>query len=148
MPNPLRPSKNAVIYSLVDGEPYVGIPPTRPVTVPVRLYARDSVTEAPTVSPVFHPAHAYLISANGYKTQDQDGLLVGSIEGDAQRWYIEYAERHDAYLITKENERGVGWIAPADNNEGQIRVGNLIMGPSFPPFYPSVQLFRFRYPRE
>ncbi|KIK17202.1 hypothetical protein PISMIDRAFT_234983 [Pisolithus microcarpus 441] len=50
MPNPLRPSKNAVIYSLVDGEPYVGIPPTRPVTVPVSFYARDSVTEAPTVS--------------------------------------------------------------------------------------------------
>ncbi|KAI6126145.1 hypothetical protein EDD16DRAFT_358289 [Pisolithus croceorrhizus] len=148
MPNPLRPSKNAVIYSLVDGEPYVGIPPTKPVTVPVRLYARDSVTEAPTFNLEKIGERTYLISANGYRTQDQGGLLVGSIEGDAQRWYIEYAERHDAYLITKENERGVGWIAPADNNEGQIRVGNLIMGPSFPPFYPSVQLFRFRYPRE
>lgn len=74
MPNPIKPSKNAVIYSLVDGEPYVGIPPTKPVTVPVRLYARDSVTEAPTVSPILHLAHDYLISANGYKTQDQDGL--------------------------------------------------------------------------
>ncbi|KAI6101233.1 hypothetical protein F5141DRAFT_1065987 [Pisolithus sp. B1] len=110
MPNPLRPSKNAVIYSLVDGEPYVGIPPTKPVTVPVRLYARDSVTEAPTIQ----------FGENWRTTQDQGGLLVGSIEGDAQRWYIEYAERHDAYLITKENERGVGWIAPADNNEGQV----------------------------
>lgn len=148
MPNPLKPSKNAVIYSLVDGEPYVGIPPTKPVTVPVRLYARDSVTEAPTFELEKVGERTYLISANGYKTQDQDGLLVGSVEGEAQRWYIEYAERHDAYLITKENERGVGWIAPADNNEGQIRIGNLIMGPSFPPFYPSIQLFRFRYPPE
>ncbi|KAI6014040.1 hypothetical protein BKA83DRAFT_4353334 [Pisolithus microcarpus] len=82
---------------------------------------------------------------NGYKTQDQDGLLVGSIEGEAQRWYIEYAERHDAYIITKENERIVGWIAPADDGERQIRVGPLIVGRSVPPYYPSNELFRFKY---
>ncbi|KAI6110811.1 hypothetical protein EDD16DRAFT_1893144 [Pisolithus croceorrhizus] len=145
MPNPLRPSKNAVIYSLVDGEPYVGIPPTKPVTVPVRLYARDSVTEAPTFNLEKVGESTYVISANGYKTQDQDGLLVGSIEGDAQRWYIEYAERHDAYIITKENERSVGWVAPTDDDEGQIRVRILIVGPSLPPYYPSNELFRFKY---
>lgn len=96
MPNPLEPSKNAIIYSLVDGEPYVGIPLIKPVTVPVRLFARDSVTEAPTFELEKVGERTYLIIANGYRTQDQDGLLVGSIEGEAQRWYIEYAERHDA----------------------------------------------------
>ncbi|KAI6010863.1 hypothetical protein F5J12DRAFT_891366 [Pisolithus orientalis] len=86
----------------------------------------------------------YVISANGYKTQDQDGLLVGSIDGEAQKWRIEYAERHDAYTIAKENDRGVGWVAPTDD-ERQIRVWVLIVGPSDPPFYPSDELFRFKY---
>ncbi|KAI6044423.1 hypothetical protein EDC04DRAFT_2642492 [Pisolithus marmoratus] len=89
----------------------------------------------------------YVISANGYKLQEENGLLVGSIEGEAQRWRIEYGERQDAYIITKENDRGVGWVAPIDD-ERQIRVGILIMGPSDPPFYPSNQLFRFKYPRD
>lgn len=113
--------------------------------MPVSLYARDSVTEAPTFELEKVGERTYVISGNGYKTQDQDGLLVGSIEGEAQRWYIEYAERHDAYIITKENERIVGWIAPADDGERQIRVGPLIVGRSVPPYYPSNELFRFKY---
>lgn len=147
MPNRIKPSKNAIIYSLVDGEPYVGIPPTKPVTVPVLLYARDSVIEPPTFDMEQVGECTYVISANGYKTQDQDGLLVGSIDGEAQKWRIEYAERHDAYIIAKENDRSVGWVAPTDE-ENQVQVRLLIMGPSEPPFYPSNQLFRFKYPRE
>ncbi|KAI6044422.1 hypothetical protein EDC04DRAFT_2889879 [Pisolithus marmoratus] len=126
MPNRLKPSKNAVTYSLVDENPYVGIPPIKPVTVPDPLYARDSVTEAPTMSLL---------------EKEENGLLVDSIEGEVRKWYIEYAERHDAYDITKENDRGVGWVAPADD-ERQITP---IVEHSLPPHYPSEELFRFKY---
>ncbi|KAI6149162.1 hypothetical protein BKA82DRAFT_620895 [Pisolithus tinctorius] len=151
MPNPLKPSKNAIIYSMVDGEPYVGMPPTKPVTLPVLLYSRKSVTEPPTFNMEKVGECTYVISARGHKTREENGLLIGSIEGEAQRWYIEYIERNDAYVIAKENDRGVGWVAPSPENkeereeERQIRVRQLIVGPSHPPYHPSNQLFRFRY---
>lgn len=60
--NRLRPSQSATIYSLVDEEPYVGMPPIKPVTPPVRLYARDSaITEAPVVSLVLHLTVEYVV---------------------------------------------------------------------------------------
>lgn len=34
--------------------------------------------------------------------------------------YLQRCSSHIRSSITKENERGVGWIAPADNNEGQV----------------------------
>ncbi|KAI6101284.1 hypothetical protein EDD16DRAFT_354370 [Pisolithus croceorrhizus] len=148
MPNRLRPSKNAVIYSLVDEEPFLGIPPTKPVTVPVLLYRRGSLDHPPTFDVEKVGECTYVIRANGYRLQDQDGRLVGSKDGEAQRWCIEYAERNDAYVVSKENDRGVGWVAPAEGDERQIRIRTLIVGPSEPPFYPSNQLFRFNYPRD
>ncbi|KAI6001150.1 hypothetical protein EDD15DRAFT_2192823 [Pisolithus albus] len=148
MPNRLRPSKNTVIYSLIEDEPFVGIPPTKPVTVPVLLYSRDSVKEPPTLNLEKVEENVYVIRARGYKLQDQDGRLVASTEGEPQRWYIQYAERNDAYIVTKENDRGVGWVAPLESDERQILVRNLIVGPSEPPYYPSNQLFRVKYPRD
>ncbi|KAI6149181.1 hypothetical protein BKA82DRAFT_1001401 [Pisolithus tinctorius] len=148
MPNPLKPSKNAIIYSMVDGEPYVGMPPTKPTTLPVLLYARDSVKEPPMFNMEKVGDRTYVISARNHKTREERGLLIGSIEGEAQKWCIQYTERNDAYIIVKENDRSVGWVAPM-NEEGredrQILVRQLIVGPSEPPFYPSNQLFRFKY---
>lgn len=148
MPNRLRPSKNAIIYSMIDEEPFVGIPPTKPVTVPVLLFPRDSVNEPPTLSMEKVGEDIYVMRARGYKLQDQDGRLVASMDGEAQRWCIQYAERNDAYVVAKENDRNVGWVAPVEGDERQIQIRTLIMGPSEPPFYPSNQLFRFRYPRD
>ncbi|KAI6098258.1 hypothetical protein EDD16DRAFT_568334 [Pisolithus croceorrhizus] len=148
MPNRLNPGKNTVIYSLVNEEPYLGIPPTKPVTVPVLLYSRDSVDRPPTFDVEKVGERTYVIRASGYRLRDQDGRLVGSLDGEAQRWRIEYSERNDAYVVTKENDRSVGWVAPVEGDERQIQIRTLIVGPSEPPYYPSNQLFRFNYPRD
>ncbi|KAI6010849.1 hypothetical protein F5J12DRAFT_891348 [Pisolithus orientalis] len=98
MLNPLKPSKNTIIYSMVDGEPYVGMPPTKPTTLPVLLYARDSVKEPPMFNMEKVRDCIYMIGARNHKTWEEHGLVIGSIEGEAQKWHIEYTEHNDTYM--------------------------------------------------
>ncbi|KAI6110810.1 hypothetical protein EDD16DRAFT_1516929 [Pisolithus croceorrhizus] len=49
---------------------------------------------------------------------------------------------HRCPSIAKENDRGVGWVASVGEDDRQIMIRQLIVGPSEPPFYPSNQLFR------
>lgn len=76
----LSPSQNATIYSLIDGEPYVGMPPlSLSQALPVHLYARDS-------------------AITGHQTGKMDGLLVSSKEREVQRQCIQCAGSHDAVV--------------------------------------------------
>ncbi|ESK86407.1 serine protease inhibitor [Moniliophthora roreri MCA 2997] len=58
-------------------------------------------------------------------------------------WYIIPDERggKGSYVITT-TERYDGWVAP-EEPEDQILCRPLIVGPSFPPFYPPNETFQF-----
>ncbi|KAL4072822.1 hypothetical protein V8B97DRAFT_259162 [Scleroderma yunnanense] len=142
MSNNLDSVTVATIYSLTDGEPYVGIPPILPAIVPVTLIDRDSGLQPPKF--VFNRVNenTYTFTVNGLHVVARRGRLFASVYGPPEQFRITYAERHNAYIIQK-TDGPSGWVAPIDEENRQILIRPLIVGPSEPPFYPSTQLFRF-----
>ncbi|ESK88375.1 hypothetical protein Moror_14761 [Moniliophthora roreri MCA 2997] len=68
----------------------------------------------------------------------------------SEAWHIIPDERggKDSYVIASADERYKGWVAP-EEPEDQILYRLLIVGPSFPPFYPPNETFQFLpVPRE
>ncbi|KAI6042253.1 hypothetical protein EDC04DRAFT_3088697 [Pisolithus marmoratus] len=96
--------------------------------------------------------NVYTLTINGYRTVELEGRLFGAVEFPPQEWVITYRKNHDAYTITRRLDapEEVGWIAPfEDEDEGrQIRIGPLVVGRSYPPFYPPQELFKFEFPEE
>ncbi|KAL4062566.1 hypothetical protein J3A83DRAFT_1835101 [Scleroderma citrinum] len=166
MSNNLDSVTVATIYSLTDGEPYVGIPPILPAIVPVTLIDRDSGLQPPKAGQVsvasLNPGtdhhgidnvflqfvfnrvneNTYTLTVNGLHVVARRGRLFASVYGPPEQFRITYAERHNAYIIQK-TDGPSGWVAPIDEENRQILIRPLIVGPSEPPFYPSTQLFRF-----
>jgi hypothetical protein len=64
-------------------------------------------------------------------------------EEKAEEWIITKQERSGQYTIEKADRRA-GWVAQTDLEDPQIAVRILIVGPSFPPFYPPNQLWNFQ----
>ncbi|KAI6043701.1 hypothetical protein EDC04DRAFT_2649601 [Pisolithus marmoratus] len=147
MPNNLKVDRPVVIYSMLDGNPYVGIPLYLPAIIPVNLIERGSVVQPPTFIARRVGDHTYTLTINGYRTVELEGRLFGAVEFPPQEWVITYRKNHDAYTITKrlDGPEEVGWIAPFEDEDErrQIRIGPLVTGRSYPPFYPPHELFKF-----
>lgn len=73
-----------------------------------------------------------------------DRLLFAILlpEPPAGEWVITFRPNHNAYTI-EESNTGRGWIASPEEG-AQVRVDNLIVGPSDPPFFPKPELFTFK----
>lgn len=150
MPNNLKVDEEVVIYSTLDGNPYVGVPPILPTILPVNLIDRASGVQPPRFIFQRVGVDTYLLTINGLQVVELDGRLFAVVEGAAQEWVVTYRSNHDAYTITKrlDSPEEIGWIAPTEGENRQIRVGPLIVGRSFPPFYPPTELFKFEFPNE
>ncbi|KAI6032351.1 hypothetical protein BKA83DRAFT_682620 [Pisolithus microcarpus] len=150
MPNNLKTDSEVVIYSALDGNPYVGVPQILPTILPVNLIEREPGVQPPRF--IFRQVgdNVYTLTINGLQVIELEGKLFAVVEGDLQEWVVTYRENHDAYTIVKrlDSPEEIGWIAPIDNNSRQIRVGPLIVGWSFPPFYPPQELYRFEFADE
>ncbi|ESK87036.1 serine protease inhibitor [Moniliophthora roreri MCA 2997] len=87
----------------------------------------------------------YTITIDKARTRAiEDKVFAVTVEGpEPEVWYIIPDERggKNSYVITT-SERYRGWVAP-DEPFGQIMCQELIVGPSFPPFYPPNETFQF-----
>ncbi|KFY98216.1 hypothetical protein V500_01760 [Pseudogymnoascus sp. VKM F-4518 (FW-2643)] len=86
----------------------------------------------------------YRLSVRGNPVTVIKGLLFAVLTGDPEpeEWVIKAQPQHGKGVYTVETARGgVGWIAPDNENE-QILVRPLIVGPSIPPYYPRNELFQ------
>ncbi|KIK12686.1 hypothetical protein PISMIDRAFT_689272 [Pisolithus microcarpus 441] len=148
MPNNLKADAEVIISSALGGNPYVGVPRILPTILPVNLIERESGVQPPRF--VFRRVgdDIYTLTINGLQVAELEGKLFAVVEGNAQEWVVRYRENHDAYTIVKrlDSPEEIGWIAPIDDDSEQIGVGPLIVGRSFPPFYPPQELYRFEFP--
>ncbi|KIJ61957.1 hypothetical protein HYDPIDRAFT_169352 [Hydnomerulius pinastri MD-312] len=145
MPDNLR-TGTCNIRSLTEGEPYIGIPLTRPNAVPV--IALPSV-------PVYQwditkvGEYKYLLGIYTYiHTRLENKSIFAFTEGADQEWYITYKENKDAYTIGIKDD-GTGWTVPVPL-EGvgpryQVEVAPIVSTHSLPPQVSAAQLFRFEY---
>ncbi|KAJ8078233.1 hypothetical protein PM082_000439 [Marasmius tenuissimus] len=83
------------------------------------------------------------------KTAEEDKKVVpgdGKVWVDSNedaKWILESAFHHgkNIYIVQAEN-RYEGWAAPfSENDDKQVMSRPLIVGPSFPPFYPPFERF-------
>ncbi|KAF8657092.1 hypothetical protein AX16_002279 [Volvariella volvacea WC 439] len=88
---------------------------------------------------------SYILRALGAPTgKYKDSVYAFLIqEEDAEKWRVEPVEHlgPNKYIITTNDGSG-GWVAP-EETENSIAVRPLIVGPSFPPFYPPNEVFEF-----
>ncbi|KAI6043715.1 hypothetical protein EDC04DRAFT_639181 [Pisolithus marmoratus] len=150
MPNNLKEDTPVVIYSTLDGNPYVGIPQTLPIVIPVNLIKREPDVQPPRFIATRVGEHAFTLTINGYRTIELEGGLFGAVKYPPQEWVITYREYHDAYTIVKRLDapEEIGWIAPIEDESQQIRIGPLVTSRSLPPLYPPQELYRFEFPEE
>ncbi|KIP06703.1 hypothetical protein PHLGIDRAFT_118747 [Phlebiopsis gigantea 11061_1 CR5-6] len=87
----------------------------------------------------------FKLQAFGAPVGERDGLLwaflLNSDQANAGEWRIVSIPQmgKDCYLITKPDLE-TGWVADKEPNE-QIKVKPLIVLPSFPPKYPTSEVF-------
>ncbi|KAI5983125.1 hypothetical protein EDD15DRAFT_2522355 [Pisolithus albus] len=147
MPNNLKVDSEVTISSALEGYPYVGVPRILPTILPVNLIERVPGVQPPRF--IFRRVgdNVYTLTINGLQVIELEGKLFAVVEGEPQEWVVTYRENHDAYTITKrlDSPEEIGWIAPIAGNTEQIGVGPLIVGRSFPPYYPPQELYRFDY---
>jgi len=94
------------------------------------------------------PNGRYKLSARGAPTGARNGLLLAFLLDDQgpEEWVITKRKVDDSdrslYTIETAN-RNAGWIALRDEADppNQIAVRPLIVGPSFPPFFPPNELW-------
>ncbi|KAK7692431.1 hypothetical protein QCA50_004056 [Cerrena zonata] len=88
----------------------------------------------------------YILKAGGRPTADIDHKLWAVLldEPPATEWIITPVSRvaNNAYTIENSNGSG-GWVVTEDEEDNQIAVRPLIVGPSEPPFYPPSEVFIF-----
>ncbi|KAH7888149.1 proteinase inhibitor [Phlebopus sp. FC_14] len=87
----------------------------------------------------------YKLSIGGHTAALDDKLYAVLLpEPPAEEWKITYVERAAKGYIITSTSSGKGWVIPSDDNEiPQIEVRTLIVGPSFPPTYPTGEIFTF-----
>ncbi|KAH7922327.1 hypothetical protein BV22DRAFT_1037609 [Leucogyrophana mollusca] len=85
----------------------------------------------------------YKLSIGGAPTGVINNALYAFLLGEPyEEWIITYRPNHRAYTIEKEDMRA-GWVMPSEDDYTQIAVRPLIVGPSFPPFFPPTELWKF-----
>ncbi|THH33048.1 hypothetical protein EUX98_g1124 [Antrodiella citrinella] len=91
----------------------------------------------------------YILAANRSPVATIDGKLFAILLDmpPPQVWDIKLSERDgpDCFIIA-ERYSPRGWVANADADDdelNQISVRPLIIGPSYPPFYPPNEVFKF-----
>ncbi|KAI6152651.1 hypothetical protein BKA82DRAFT_4113054 [Pisolithus tinctorius] len=175
MPNNIQANAEVIISSALNGiggNPYVGVPLILPTILPINLIQRTPGIWPPVVRIiVLPPAHdeyliisrsyvvqfvfkrvegdIYTLTINGMPVVELEGMLFAAVEQAPQEWVIKYRELQDAYTITKRLDapEEIGWIAPTNEGNPQLRVGPLNDTPTAPPGqYPLEQLYRFQFP--
>ncbi|TFK35899.1 hypothetical protein BDQ12DRAFT_687738 [Crucibulum laeve] len=88
-------------------------------------------------------ADTFIIWINGKRiTSDNGQLRTGSSDGTT--WSIQHPEGYDPKVFTIENRRtGTGWILGMSDSNTEVTDRVLIIGPSFPPYYPPNELWVF-----
>lgn len=126
------------ITSLLDGEPYVGIPGILDSSVPLILIPRDPGVQPPefTFTRVGDPEdRTYEIRIDDRATLIEGGNVVAVRDGPAQAWGINFRESENAFIIQRDMFRpATVWTAEGD----QIKIR---INPS--TSFPRPQLFRF-----
>ncbi|KAI6001198.1 hypothetical protein EDD15DRAFT_2192863 [Pisolithus albus] len=138
------------ITSLLDGEPYVGIPGILDSSVPLILIPRDPGVQPPelmgggripcpqqfTFTRVGDPENrTYEIRIDDRVTRIEGDSVVAVRDGPAQAWGINFRESENAFIIQRDMFRpATVWTAEGD----QI---NIRINPS--TSFPRPQLFRF-----
>ncbi|KAI6042257.1 hypothetical protein EDC04DRAFT_2601045 [Pisolithus marmoratus] len=145
MPDNFKVDIPVVIYSTLDGNPYVGIPMILPAIIPVNLIERGSGIQPSRFIAQRVENNVYMLTTNGYRAIDLEGNLFGALELPPQEWVITYRENHDAYTIVKRTNapEEIGWVAPTKDKSRQILVQPLTL-----PTYPPQELYRFEFPKE
>ncbi|GLB43055.1 putative peptidase family M48 [Lyophyllum shimeji] len=72
-----------------------------------------------------------------------DGHVYAAIAGHVfGRWEITFHEQAKGYTIT-DTSRGNGWVLVDEDKDNQIACRPLIVGPSYPPYYPPQEIWKF-----
>ncbi|KAI5999757.1 hypothetical protein F5J12DRAFT_846586 [Pisolithus orientalis] len=175
MLNNIQADAEVIISSALNGiggNPYVGISLNLPTILPVNLIPRIPGVQPPVVCIIVPPSahdeyliisHSYVVqfvikrvegdiytlTTNGMQVIELEGRVFAAVEHAPQEWVIKYRELQDAYTITKRLPvpEEIGWIAPIDGENAQIRVGPLNDTPTAPPGqYPLEELYKFQFP--
>ncbi|KAI6152652.1 hypothetical protein BKA82DRAFT_4113075 [Pisolithus tinctorius] len=153
MPNNIKADTEVVISSALNGiggNPYVGIPLNRPTRLPVKLIERIPGVRPPRFIFTRVEDEVYTLTINGLNVVEQQGKLFAVTEEPAQEWVVRYRAFHDAYTIVKrlDSREEIGWMAPTQDGDRQIRIGRLGEIPTVPPGYLDRELYRFAFPEE
>ncbi|KIO12280.1 hypothetical protein M404DRAFT_994196 [Pisolithus tinctorius Marx 270] len=152
MPNNIQANAEVIISSALNGiggNPYVGVPLILPTILPINLIQRTPGIRPPVFVFKRVEGDIYTLTINGMPVVELEGMLFAAVEQAPQEWVIKYRELQDAYTITKRLDapEEIGWIAPTNEGNPQLRVGPLNDTPTAPPGqYPLEQLYRFQFP--
>ncbi|KAH8092542.1 hypothetical protein BXZ70DRAFT_459676 [Cristinia sonorae] len=146
MSPPLKPG-HYLIQSVATGK-YIGrnSKEDRSLRPKPVLQLPDSVDPHPWIVEKLPDGDSYILRARGAPTAAVDGDVYAILLDVPlpEFWKISSPERNpnDEYII-ETNNRTRGWAVPGDEDFIKIAVRPLIVGPSFPPFYPPNQVFKF-----
>ncbi|KAI6146335.1 hypothetical protein BKA82DRAFT_994197 [Pisolithus tinctorius] len=152
MPNNIQADAEVIISSALNGiggNPYIGISLNLPTILPVNLIPRIPGVQPPVFVIKRVEGDIYTLTINGMQVIELEGRVFAAVEHAPQEWVIKYRELQDAYTITKRLPipEEIGWIAPIDGENAQIRVGPLNTTPTAPPGqYPLEELYKFQFP--
>ncbi|KAG8844231.1 hypothetical protein FRB96_003235 [Tulasnella sp. 330] len=117
--------------------------------LPKRVVMLSGGTEAPKWDIESH-GETYIMKTRGGTVASIDGNVVAVLidEPDMKdRWLITRSEHPkdgpNAYIVELADRSSGGWYMPDTAPETQVGIRPLIAGLSYPPFYPSPQLFDF-----
>uniref|UniRef100_A0A0W0FIH7 Serine protease inhibitor n=1 Tax=Moniliophthora roreri TaxID=221103 RepID=A0A0W0FIH7_MONRR len=131
-------------YYIQNREQYLGHSDEEPV-IPQRVIVLPGGVQAPKwyVEEVGDGQYTITIDKARTRAVQDKVFAVTDLGPPPEVWYIIPDERggENSYVITTK-ERYKGWVAP-EAPEDQIMCQELIVGPSFPPFYPPNETFQF-----
>ncbi|ESK81380.1 hypothetical protein Moror_3720 [Moniliophthora roreri MCA 2997] len=131
-------------YFIQNRKKYLGHSDEEPL-LPQRVIVLPGGVEAPKWFVEKVDDNLYIIKIDDHPTAkiDDKVFAITVDRGKFDKWHIIDDERggKNSYVITTE-ERYNGWVAP-EEPEDQILCRPLIVGPSFPPFYPPNETFQF-----
>ncbi|KAK6331436.1 hypothetical protein TWF730_004518 [Orbilia blumenaviensis] len=135
------------VSSVVESTAIIGIdlnsegPNKKVVALPEATQGPDTIWSVEPVST--DPGQKFILKCGGLSVYGEGGKIWAGERQEPFLWDIKHFERGGGkdYVLT--GEEGIeGWYAEGDVG-AQISYRPLIVAPSYPPFYPPTEVFKF-----